>query len=313
MNSAIAGARSGAHGARDEAGRPGRPRSLSGGAHRARSPLRRRRRWRAGWHDGARHCGPACWCSPDSIRPAAPASRPTCRRSRRRARMRCRRDRADGAGQRPRLRRAAGRPGMVLRQAQALIDKMEIGAVKIGIPAAPPTPRDRRGDRAAARAPAGAAGGARSGAGQRPWRPAVARRCGQALAPLLALATVLTPNGPEAQALSDATRPAAQAQALRAGLPPRADHRGTRRWRRCRQPLVRPRRRYRRHRRASATGTGAGCPAPSTAAAARWPRPSPANWRWAADRGRAGAGAALRLRRAARRLYRRPGQRIPLR
>jgi hydroxymethylpyrimidine/phosphomethylpyrimidine kinase len=36
------------------------------------------------------------------------------------------------------------------------------------------------------------------------------------LAPLLPLATVITPNGPEAQALSDATRPDAQAQALRA-------------------------------------------------------------------------------------------------
>lgn len=38
----------------------------------------------------------------------------------------------------------------------------------------------------------------------------------QALAPLLPLTTVLTPNGPEAQALSDATLPDAQAQALRA-------------------------------------------------------------------------------------------------
>jgi hydroxymethylpyrimidine/phosphomethylpyrimidine kinase len=38
----------------------------------------------------------------------------------------------------------------------------------------------------------------------------------QALAPLLPLTTVLTPNGPEAQALSDATQPDAQAQTLRA-------------------------------------------------------------------------------------------------
>jgi len=38
----------------------------------------------------------------------------------------------------------------------------------------------------------------------------------QALSPLLPLTTVLTPNGPEAQALTDATRPDAQAHALRA-------------------------------------------------------------------------------------------------
>ncbi len=38
----------------------------------------------------------------------------------------------------------------------------------------------------------------------------------QALAPLLPLTTVLTPNGPEAQALTDATQPDAQAYALRA-------------------------------------------------------------------------------------------------
>jgi hydroxymethylpyrimidine/phosphomethylpyrimidine kinase len=38
----------------------------------------------------------------------------------------------------------------------------------------------------------------------------------QALAPLLPLTTILTPNGPEAQTLSDATQPEAQADALRA-------------------------------------------------------------------------------------------------
>jgi hydroxymethylpyrimidine/phosphomethylpyrimidine kinase len=108
-------------------------------------------------------------------------------------------------------------PGMVLRQAQALIDKMEISAVKIGI----------TGSTANARAIAEVIARLRARQPELPvvLDPVLASGHGdllsrddaaQALAPLLPLTTVLTPNGPEAQALSDATRPAAQAQALRA-------------------------------------------------------------------------------------------------
>jgi hydroxymethylpyrimidine/phosphomethylpyrimidine kinase len=108
-------------------------------------------------------------------------------------------------------------PVMLLRQAQALIDKMAIGAVKIGI----------TGSAANAQAIAEVVMRLR-------WRqpelpvvldPVLASGHGdllsrddaaQALAPLLPLTTVLTPNGPEARALSDAASPEAQAQALRA-------------------------------------------------------------------------------------------------
>ena len=108
-------------------------------------------------------------------------------------------------------------PGMLLRQAQALIDKMDIGAVKIGI----------TGSAANARAIAELITRLRARQPELPvvLDPVLASGHGDllsrddaalALAPLLPLTTVLTPNGPEAQALSDATRPAAQAQALRA-------------------------------------------------------------------------------------------------
>jgi hydroxymethylpyrimidine/phosphomethylpyrimidine kinase len=111
---------------------------------------------------------------------------------------------------------------LVLRQAQALAGKMAICAVKIGI----------TGSAANAQAIAEFIVWlrARGDAMPRPELPAVldpvlASGHGdllsrddavQALAPLLPLTTVLTPNGPEAQALSDATQPDAQAQALRA-------------------------------------------------------------------------------------------------
>ena len=108
-------------------------------------------------------------------------------------------------------------PGLLLRQAQALMDKMTISAVKVGI----------TGSAANAQAIAELVMRLR-------WRqpelpvvldPVLASGHGDllsrddaalALAPLLPLTTVLTPNGPEAQALTDATQPEAQAQALRA-------------------------------------------------------------------------------------------------
>jgi hydroxymethylpyrimidine/phosphomethylpyrimidine kinase len=111
---------------------------------------------------------------------------------------------------------------LVLRQAQALAGKMAISAIKIGI----------TGSAANAQAIAEFIVWlrARGDAMPRPELPVVldpvlASGHGdllsrddavQALAPLLPLTTVLTPNGPEAQALSDATQPDAQAQALRA-------------------------------------------------------------------------------------------------
>jgi hydroxymethylpyrimidine/phosphomethylpyrimidine kinase len=108
-------------------------------------------------------------------------------------------------------------PDMLWRQAQALMDKMEISAVKIGI----------TGSAANALAIAEVIARLRQQQPQLPvvLDPVLASGHGdllsrddaaQALAPLLPLTTVLTPNGPEAQALTDATRPEAQAQALRA-------------------------------------------------------------------------------------------------
>jgi hydroxymethylpyrimidine/phosphomethylpyrimidine kinase len=106
-------------------------------------------------------------------------------------------------------------PGMLLRQAQALIEKMAIGAVKIGITGSAANAlaiaeviarlRLRRPELPVVLDPVLA-----SGHGDLLSRDDAA----QALAPLLPLTTVLTPNGPEAQALSDATQAALQAQAL---------------------------------------------------------------------------------------------------
>ncbi|WP_229263022.1 bifunctional hydroxymethylpyrimidine kinase/phosphomethylpyrimidine kinase [Duganella dendranthematis] len=111
---------------------------------------------------------------------------------------------------------------LVLRQAQALAGKMAISAIKIGI----------TGSAANAQAIAEFIVWlrARGDTMPRPELPVVvdpvlASGHGdllsrddavQALAPLLPLTTVLTPNAPEAQALSDANQPDAQAQALRA-------------------------------------------------------------------------------------------------
>ena len=107
---------------------------------------------------------------------------------------------------------------LVLRQARTLADKVAISAVKIGI----------TGSAANAQAIAEFIGWLRE-RGAAPELPVVldpvlASGHGdllsrddavQALSPLLPLTTVLTPNGPEAQALTDATRPDAQGQALR--------------------------------------------------------------------------------------------------
>ncbi|MBV6324091.1 bifunctional hydroxymethylpyrimidine kinase/phosphomethylpyrimidine kinase [Duganella violaceipulchra] len=106
---------------------------------------------------------------------------------------------------------------MVLRQAQALVDKMTVRAVKIGIP----------GSAANALAIAEIIGRLRARQPELPvvLDPVLASGHGdllsrddavQALAPLLPLVTVLTPNGPEALALTGAAEPTAQAQALRA-------------------------------------------------------------------------------------------------
>ncbi|MRX09755.1 hydroxymethylpyrimidine/phosphomethylpyrimidine kinase [Pseudoduganella sp. FT25W] len=111
---------------------------------------------------------------------------------------------------------------LVLRQAQALAGKMAISAVKIGI----------TGSAANAQAIAEFIVWlrARGDAMPRPELPVVldpvlASGHGdllsrddavQAVSPLLPLTTVLTPNGPEAQALGGVLQPAAQAAALRA-------------------------------------------------------------------------------------------------
>ncbi len=120
-------------------------------------------------------------------------------------------------------------PELVLRQARALAGKMTIGAVKVGI----------TGSAANARAIAEFVAWLRARDGARVRMPGPVPVPGlplvldpvlasghgdllsrddavQALAPLLPLATVLTPNGPEARALSGATQPDAQAAALHA-------------------------------------------------------------------------------------------------
>jgi hydroxymethylpyrimidine/phosphomethylpyrimidine kinase len=115
---------------------------------------------------------------------------------------------------------------LVLRQARALADKVAISAIKIGITGSAANAqaiaqfilwlRERQSERE--REPA-------AGLAELPvvLDPVLASGHGdllsrddaaQALSPLLPLTTVLTPNGPEAQALTDATQHAAQAQAL---------------------------------------------------------------------------------------------------
>jgi hydroxymethylpyrimidine/phosphomethylpyrimidine kinase len=107
--------------------------------------------------------------------------------------------------------------GLLLRQAQALAAKCAISAVKIGITGSAANAlaiaevilrlRERQPDLPVVLDPVLA-----SGHGDLLSRDDAV----QALAPLLPLATVITPNGPEALALSDATQPEVQAQALRA-------------------------------------------------------------------------------------------------
>lgn len=108
-------------------------------------------------------------------------------------------------------------PDQLRRQAQALIDKMTIGAVKIGITGSAANAlaiaeviarlRERQPELPVVLDPVLA-----SGHGDLLSRDDAAL----ALAPLLPLTTVLTPNGPEARILTDATLPDDQAQALRA-------------------------------------------------------------------------------------------------
>lgn len=108
-------------------------------------------------------------------------------------------------------------PELVLRQARALTAKIAVAAVKIGIP----------GSAANARAIAQIIGELRARQPALPvvLDPVLASGHGDtlsrgdaaaALAPLLPLVTVLTPNGPEALALSAHATPVAQAGALRA-------------------------------------------------------------------------------------------------
>ncbi|NRR32547.1 hydroxymethylpyrimidine/phosphomethylpyrimidine kinase [Oxalobacteraceae bacterium] len=108
-------------------------------------------------------------------------------------------------------------PALLLRQARALTEKIRIGAVKVGIPGSAANAlaiaevvlalrRDQPGlalivDPVLA-----------SGHGDTLSRGDAV----SALAPLLALATVLTPNGPEALALSGRQEPSEQARVLRA-------------------------------------------------------------------------------------------------
>ncbi|WP_229218654.1 bifunctional hydroxymethylpyrimidine kinase/phosphomethylpyrimidine kinase [Rugamonas brunnea] len=106
---------------------------------------------------------------------------------------------------------------MVLRQAEVLAAKIAIAAVKIGI----------TGSAANAQALAGLITRLRARQPDLPvvLDPVLASGHGDllsrddavlALAPLLPLVTVLTPNGPEARALSGEDAPAAQARVLRA-------------------------------------------------------------------------------------------------
>jgi len=106
---------------------------------------------------------------------------------------------------------------MVLRQAQALVDKVTVRAVKIGIPGSATNAlaiaeiitrlRQRQPELPVVLDPVLA-----SGHGDLLSRGDAV----QALAPLLPLVTLLTPNGPEALALTGLDEPSAQAQALRA-------------------------------------------------------------------------------------------------
>jgi hydroxymethylpyrimidine/phosphomethylpyrimidine kinase len=109
-------------------------------------------------------------------------------------------------------------PAFLLRQAQALLNKMEISAVKIGI----------TGSAANARAIAGIIEQLRIEQPELPvvLDPVLASGHGDtlsrddavaALAPLLPLATLLTPNGPEAAALSGVPLDPAAGQAGPAG------------------------------------------------------------------------------------------------
>lgn len=105
---------------------------------------------------------------------------------------------------------------ILLRQAQVLIDKVPVSAVKIGIP----------GSAANARVIAAVIAQLRAAQPDLPvvLDPVLASGHGDtltrgdavaALAPLLPLVTLLTPNGPEAALLSGASDVAAQGQALR--------------------------------------------------------------------------------------------------
>lgn len=106
---------------------------------------------------------------------------------------------------------------MVLSQAQALLDKMTVRAVKIGIPGSAANAqviadiiarlRVRQPELPVVLDPVLA-----SGHGDLLSRDDAVR----ALAPLLPWVTLITPNGPEARALTGCDEPSAQAQALRA-------------------------------------------------------------------------------------------------
>jgi hydroxymethylpyrimidine/phosphomethylpyrimidine kinase len=110
-------------------------------------------------------------------------------------------------------------PELVLRQARALTQKIAVGAVKIGIPGSAANAlaiaqviRELRARPGGAGLPVVLDPVLASGHGDTLSRgDAVA-----ALAPLLALVTVLTPNGPEALALSGESNAGAQARALQA-------------------------------------------------------------------------------------------------
>jgi hydroxymethylpyrimidine/phosphomethylpyrimidine kinase len=111
-------------------------------------------------------------------------------------------------------------PELVLRQARALTQKIAVGAIKIGIPGSAANAlaiaqfiRELRAHQPGlANLPVVLDPVLASGHGDTLSRDdAVA-----ALAPLLPLVTVLTPNGPEALALSGESTPAAQARALHA-------------------------------------------------------------------------------------------------
>lgn len=125
---------------------------------------------------------------------------------------------------------------LVLRQARALAEKFAISAIKIGITGSAANARAiaefitwlRQRNQPLSPSRAAADGGVTISMREAPavvLDPVLASGHGdllsrddavQALAPLLSLTTVLTPNGPEARAITDATHPDLQAQALRA-------------------------------------------------------------------------------------------------